>query len=96
MDLHTYIHRGNTMINIQPKQVSPLAVKASISNINISFNGGLSVVVWVGLHSEDDQLLKNETVDLTEEEYLDWGVGSEGDAALLNLCLAKLNIELEG
>lgn len=83
------------MINIQPKQVSPLAVKTNITNINISFNGGLSVIVWVGLYSEDDQLLKNETVSLTEEEYLDWGVGSEGDAALLNLCLAKLNIELE-
>jgi hypothetical protein len=83
------------MINIEPVQVNPLAVKTKITNINISFNGGLSVVVWIGLFSEDDQLLKNETVSLTEEEYLDWGVGSEGDAALLNLCLTKLNIELE-
>ena len=83
------------MINIEPVQVSPLAVKTNITNINISFNGGLSVIVWVGLYSEDDQLLKNETVSLTEEEYLDWGVGSEGDAALLLLCLSKLEIATE-
>ena len=84
------------MVNIQPRQVSPLAVKTNISNINISFTPELTVVIWIGLYSEEEQLLKNESVLLTNEEYLEWGVGSEGDAALLNLCLAKLNIELEG
>lgn len=86
------------MTNIEPIQISPAATKANILSIKINYSPILSAIVLIGLHSEEANettLLKSEQVELTEEEYLNWGTGEEADNQLLVICLGKLNIQLE-
>lgn len=84
------------MINIQPIQISPAATKAKITGFTGTFPiQNDSVILNIGLLDEDGNILKRELCPLTAEEYNSWGEGTEGDTAILALCLQKLNIAIE-
>lgn len=84
------------MINIQPIQISPAATKAKLSGFTGTFPiQNDSVILTISLLDEDDNILKRELCPLTAEEYNSWGEGTEGDTAILALCLQKLNIAIE-
>ncbi len=84
------------MINIQPIQISPAATKAAIQGFSGTFPiTDDSVILNIGLLDEDGNILKRELCPLTAEEYNAWGEGTEGDTAILALCLQKLNIAIE-
>lgn len=83
------------MIEIQPIQITPAAVKARLH----SFSGSFPItddttIVNIALTDEDDNVLRVQQVNLTQNEYNAWGEGEEGDNAILALCLQKLGIEI--
>lgn len=81
------------MIEIQPIQLSPPAIKATIKGFSGTFPiSDDSVIITIDLLDNDDNVLKREQTFLTAEEYNSWGEGEEGDDAILLLCLQKLNI----
>jgi len=81
------------MINIQPIQLSPPAVKAAIKGFSGTFPiTNDSVIITIDLLDSNDNVLKREQTSLTANEYNSWGEGEEGDDAILLLCLQKLQI----
>lgn len=85
------------MINIQPIQISPAAVKATLTGFTGTFPiRDDSVIISIGFLDEDDNMLKRELCAITADEYNSWSEGTEGDDAILLLCLTKLGVAIQG
>lgn len=84
------------MVSIQPIHVNLPATKIKITGFGSSVYPVTdnSLIFTIGFFDENDIMIKTEQVSLLQSEYDAWGSGEEGEDYIIDVCIAKLDIEV--